>query len=97
MTAWIVGDPAERRADRRRARAGASRRSVRIAALPQAMSKPTPTTDTWSRYAADAADRHDVAEVAVGHERCVDCLFANVLELDERLFFVLSEDLHGSI
>jgi hypothetical protein len=26
--------------------------SVRIAALPQAMSKPTPTTETLSRYAA---------------------------------------------
>jgi hypothetical protein len=30
----------------------ASVRSVRIAALPHAMSNPTPTTDTRSRYAA---------------------------------------------
>jgi len=27
-------------------------RSVRIAQFPHAMSKPTPTTETWSRYAA---------------------------------------------
>ena len=65
---------------------------MRIAALPHAMSKPTPTTDTWLRYAGDAADRHDVAEMAVRHQRGALGAAGDVLELRERVRLVLAED-----
>ena len=43
----------------------------------------------------DAADRHDVAHVAVGHESGVDRVLTHMLELDDGLFVVLAEDLHS--
>ena len=70
----------------------ASVRSVRIAALPQAMSKPTPTTETCSRVGGDAADRHHVAEVAVRHQRGALGAAGDVLELRQRVRLVLAED-----
>jgi hypothetical protein len=43
---------------------------------------------------SDAPDRHDVAHVAVRHERDTLGGLRHFLELDDRLFVVLSEDLH---
>ena len=40
----------------------------------------------------DAADRHDVAEVAVGHQRRALGAAGDVLELRERVRLVLAED-----
>ncbi len=59
------------------------------------MSKPTPTTDTCSRYAADAADRHDVAQVAVGHQGRAIGAAGDILELLHRVRLVLAE--HGHV
>src|SRR2546421_652048 len=46
-----------------------SRRLVRIAALPHAMSKPTPTTLTWSRYAA-------TPPIGITYPRCPSAMSA---------------------
>ena len=93
-----IGDPGERRADFRRR---AAKRVEREVGANRGVAAGDVEADADDGHLVavgrDATDRHDVAHVAVGHEGCVHCLFANVLELDERLFFVLSEDLHGSI
>ena len=67
-------------------------RSVRIAAFPQAMSKPTPTTETLLFVSRHAADRHDVAEMAVGHQCGALGPARDVLELSNGLGVMFSED-----
>ena len=67
-----------------------------MAALPQAMSNPTPTTDTCVVVRRHAADRHDVAHVAVGHQRHLPGPLRHLGELRPRGLVVRSEDLHGA-
>src|SRR6266513_1164544 len=56
------------------------------------MSNPTPTTDTWS-VRGHAADRHDVPEVPIGHERGALGPARHVAQLGQRLRLVGPEDL----
>ena len=63
-----------------------------MAALPQAMSKPDADDRDLLAVGGDAADRHHVAEMTVGHQCGTLRAARHIGELCQRLRFVIAED-----